>query len=1145
MGSSVPQASDGASGRRYSIVVGVSDYAEPFHDLPGCVEGARRIADLLATMGYEQVLTDISANPTSAQLRQELSAWSRTARLGPDDVVVAYFAGHGAVHGGRHYLLGSGDGDDFPFMALPGADFVGMVTNSLAGHSLVIIDTSFAAATARDAARSVLELGATQPLIGETWVLSAAQSRENAYLGALVRALEHVLVRPLAGARQPYLSVGQVAEAVNEYFDTQGIYQTASASGFGTVGPDPFFPNPSYVSGLPRDSLDIPSVVRLRREQDDHFMPRSRGVTHPSEPGDFFVGRTRALAAAADWLGEPRSADRLFVVTGRAGSGKSALLGRVLALMDPDSTARLSVPPELLPPTGPAVIAMNCRHKTAADVVAHLSAALDLRISEDRGMVDALGARTDPVVILLDGLDEAIDSDRVISDVVGPLSMMSAIRLIVGTRRSLLPSLRSLLATRVIDLDTAEFSDADDLRKYVFGLLVGQGNPSDDGRSGYYQAHPARAEAAAETIARQAHGSFVEAQSLAHAVLHDPALDGDMSLLLGGVDAFFERYLERFGPHKELALRLFLPLAYAQGAGLPEELWSPLAEALAHVPCEEDHVLWFLAQEGAGAFLTRNETPDGTVYRFLHDSIAERLRTPEEDGTRHRLVAEALVRQVPVAATGERDWSAAHPYIREHLATHAAAGGVLDELLRDDAYVHAAQSGPLLRALVESGAIGAARTPGASSPSAPTPPPADSLEEVARVLSDRVTVLVVATEWSSAHGGLSTFNRHLCVALAAAGALVFCTVVSADDSDIANAAAKGVTLLCHRGAPGAPDYGKLTRRPALPPGVEPDLVIGHARITGPAAAHLHEELYPQARRLHFVHMAPDEIEWHKLDDSTDRSQLAEERTDIERKLGASAHRLFAVGPRLYKRFRNELWDEDAPEPLQVAPGFDLPTPGRSAKRTPPPGLLRVLMIGRTEDAALKGVDLGARACGLVHELRTKASTEPIELVVRGAPQGMADVQRELVRDWSGAPGLDVVMRPYSRELSRLDSDMARASLVIMPSRAEGFGLVGVEAIIRGVPLLLSEESGLATLLRDHLKGDADPLIVPVTRDFEVDAEKWAARIEKCLVDRDDAFARMADVRSRLAAHFTWASAAASVLGEAAPRPGAPRDRPRS
>ena len=87
-------------------------------------------------------------------------------------------------------------------------------------------------------------------------------------------------------------------------------------------------------------------------------------------------------------------------------------------------------------------------------------------------------------------------------------------------------------------------------------------------------------------------------------------------------------------------------------------------------------------------------------------------------------------------------------------------------------------------------------------------------------------VLVVATEWDAAHGGLSTFNRQLCSALAAAGARVWCQVLSRSPAEEADALRHGVRLLSPAAGLDLPEAAALARKPALPAGVEPELVIG-------------------------------------------------------------------------------------------------------------------------------------------------------------------------------------------------------------------------------------------------------------------------------------------------------------------------------
>ncbi|QQM41143.1 glycosyltransferase [Streptomyces liliifuscus] len=408
--------------------------------------------------------------------------------------------------------------------------------------------------------------------------------------------------------------------------------------------------------------------------------------------------------------------------------------------------------------------------------------------------------------------------------------------------------------------------------------------------------------------------------------------------------------------------------------------------------------------------------------------------------------------------------------------------------------------------------------------------PQDVPDTTARVARPPV-VLSVATEWTSSHGGLSTFNRDLCVALAAAGAEVFCMVLDATGADIADADELRVKLLLARKRPGASDDLRLAGRPELPDGTLPDLILGHGRITGPAAQGLADNFFPAARRLHFVHMAPDEIEWYKPAPEGGAGLKADRRTGIERELGRTAHRVVTVGPWLHDQFLAEVKSPAGLSPLQLDPGFDSGPPG-AADREPPKGRARVLLLGRVEDAELKGVPLAAAACGMVEKWLQDEALRGIQLLVRGAPETRVDETREKILVWAKSPRLSVVVRAYTTEQDRIEDDLNSASLVIMPSRKEGFGLAGVEAITRVIPVLVGSDSGLAELLRDKLGRErASQCVVELSGDDKKDTQRWARAIERKLRDREAAFKRAAQLRKELARRVTWADAAALVLGE--------------
>ncbi|MBA3548505.1 MAG: glycosyltransferase [Nannocystis sp.] len=106
----------------------------------------------------------------------------------------------------------------------------------------------------------------------------------------------------------------------------------------------------------------------------------------------------------------------------------------------------------------------------------------------------------------------------------------------------------------------------------------------------------------------------------------------------------------------------------------------------------------------------------------------------------------------------------------------------------------------------------------------------------------------------------------------------------------------------------------------------------------------------------------------------------------------------------------------------------------------------------------------------------------------------------------------------------MQRDILASSLVLMPSRSEGFGLVGLEAIAAGTPVLVSDQSGLGDLLRERLGRLAEPAIVATHSKLNKAALEWERAIESVLLDRHAAFTRAAALRQALAIELTWPEA---------------------
>jgi glycosyltransferase involved in cell wall biosynthesis/exonuclease VII small subunit len=389
--------------------------------------------------------------------------------------------------------------------------------------------------------------------------------------------------------------------------------------------------------------------------------------------------------------------------------------------------------------------------------------------------------------------------------------------------------------------------------------------------------------------------------------------------------------------------------------------------------------------------------------------------------------------------------------------------------------------------------------------------------------SKQICLLVVADEWDSRHGGLSSFNRELCAALASAGARVVCYVLEASDEERRRAGEVNVEIVEAKKIPGIKDKTLLVNPPELPVGFVPEVVIGHDRITGAASTALTQYHYPSSKRVLFIHTSPEEIEWHKepRGDSTS-AERAKERKREQLGLAEGCDLVVAVGPRLTSEFGTDLLGAGNQAPImELTPG--LPGCPRNAAATLPLSI-RCLILGRVEDYQLKGLDLTAKAFGRVVANWRQAS--PPKLIVRGAPLGTDDALRSRLAEDSAPTEIDIVIRHYSADETEIRNDLREASLVLMPSKKEGFGLVGLEAIACGVPTLISAQSGLAETIRRYAPELAPEWILPVTGDA---VTEWTGRIKLLLEARESAFARATVLRERLSVELDWKRAAAELL----------------
>lgn len=390
------------------------------------------------------------------------------------------------------------------------------------------------------------------------------------------------------------------------------------------------------------------------------------------------------------------------------------------------------------------------------------------------------------------------------------------------------------------------------------------------------------------------------------------------------------------------------------------------------------------------------------------------------------------------------------------------------------------------------------------------------------VSADSLTILAVATEWDSKHGGLSTFNRELCTALAQCeGVNVLCAVPALEDSEVERARKVGVRLVAPVPVAGVTEEQALAGPLA---GVDKPVhaVIGQGRISGPAALAQVKDHFPEAAYLHFLHMDPRAIEWQKDHEGRDPAAIASQRVDLELELGRQARLIFAVGPELRARY-SIYFHPDQRQVLEFLPGLTSTT-----YRAEPPLDPSCLVFARAEDAKLKGLHIAAKAMA---ELSKFPRHDRTRLTILGAKPGTGESLRSDLLATSGG-SLSLHVANYTSDRAKVVRELRSTALVLMPSIEEGFGLTGLEAISEGIPVLLSAASGLAQALQKHVPTHAAHHIFKVPPEPEPqDIENIAERMRELLDDRSLAFDRVAVLRDAMKETFCWDRSAQELIAQ--------------
>ena len=375
--------------------------------------------------------------------------------------------------------------------------------------------------------------------------------------------------------------------------------------------------------------------------------------------------------------------------------------------------------------------------------------------------------------------------------------------------------------------------------------------------------------------------------------------------------------------------------------------------------------------------------------------------------------------------------------------------------------------------------------------------------------SRKVQVTILASEWGSSKGGLSTINRELAIQLAKcpeAEITFFLPQCSEEDKKLA--LQHKVTII------------EATRRPGLeelewllfpPEHLQIDVIVGHGVKLGKQAQVIKES--KKCKWMQVVHTDPEELGMFKNYPNPISKGEEKHKTKVE--LCEMADHVVGIGSKLSEAFRSYLRGcKKHKSVVDLTPGVfeEFVSVIQDVEETKQRSVL-VFGRGDAKDFELKGFDIAGKAVAALQDTR---------LVFVGAPDGKHEEIANRLTE-CGVPKSRLRVKGCMEDREILKRLFHQVDLVVMPSRTEGFGLAGLEALSAGLPVLVSRNSGFGEALCS----------VPFGSSFVVNSEDptdWTAAISKIWAkDRKSRLEEVETLRDSYDNKFNWAKQIKDLL----------------
>ena len=338
-----------------------------------------------------------------------------------------------------------------------------------------------------------------------------------------------------------------------------------------------------------------------------------------------------------------------------------------------------------------------------------------------------------------------------------------------------------------------------------------------------------------------------------------------------------------------------------------------------------------------------------------------------------------------------------------------------------------------------------------------------------------------------------------------------------------------------------PEFVDGVRRFAAAEGISYDVLHSHYWLSGLAAMQLPAGAATGAPIVHMFHTLAE----LKNRVATSAAELEPPlRTDCEGDIMRFADVLVAATT-LEREQMAAFYGADPAKVQIIPPGVDLdlfrPLPCDEARRAVgiPNDHHMILFVGRIQ--AIKGIDTLIRAMAELveqaaapqgqarphHHRRRRRRSSATEPATDSELARLQALEQDLGID-------DVVTFLGSRDQDTLVNYYNAASMVVVPSHYESFGMVALESMACGTPVIASDVGGLSLNVADGFNG----YLVP-----KGDVDELAYKME-LMLEHDQLRAQLGTQACQWAQRFSWQTIADETLAVYARAHGPSRVRPR-